>query len=258
MAKKVDLVRPQGAGTEHRNGYVGFSWLTLFFSWIVAICRKDWKWAVIMFLVPKVIGFLLGFAISLFMAFLGIPQEAIDIVVAGVYWLMVSLPLGIYFGYVYNKKYTEKLLAEGFKPIDIFAARALEEAGLIAAPASAPQSSGNTSGIRSRLAAASSTPKNAGDMVKQGLALLERSEFGQAEALFEQALELNPKASAAYIGVLMAEQKVRNVSELVGCPILLEDDALFREAVECASPKMKQTLDKYAQLNRAKFSSARH
>lgn len=120
-----------------------------------------------------------------------------------------------------------------------------------------PQSNDNTSGIRSRLATVSTTPQNTGDLVKQGLALLERSEFGQAESLFEQALELNPKVSTAYIGVLMAEQKARNVSELVSCPLLLENDELFQEAMKCASPKMKQTLDKYVRLNRAKFNGGR-
>ena len=258
MAKKVDLVRTQGAGTEHKAGYVGFSWLTFFFLWGVPLFKKDWKWVVIMFLVHTISSLLYKFLASFFIAFMSDPSGSEStILISLVVYLMVALPPRIFFDYVYNRKYTEKFIAGGFKPIDIFAAKILEESGLTVAPQSVPQSNSNTSGIRSRLATASTTPQNVGDLVKQGLALLECSEFGQAESLFEKALELNPKVSVAYIGVLMAEQKSKNVSQLVSCPFLLENDELFQEAMKCASPKMKQTLDKYVQLNRAKFNGGR-
>ena len=114
MASKFTLVR----GNEYKNGYVGFSWLTLFFSWWVALFRKDWKWFAIMLLVPNVISFLLHFVLSLIMSVVGVSDATIDTVAALVSWLMVTLPSQIYFGYVYNKKYTEKLIREGFKPVD--------------------------------------------------------------------------------------------------------------------------------------------
>ena len=91
------------------------------------------------------------------------------------------------------------------------------------------------------------------ELIKEGLTLLERSSFEDAEKLFEQALEINPNIASAYIGVLMAEQKKRTVSELVNSSILLENDELFQKALEIATPKMKQTLEKYVQINRKKF-----
>ena len=81
--------------------------------------------------------------------------------------------------------------------------------------------------------------------------MLENSEFEQAEKLFEQALELNPKTSNAYIGILMVEQKARKTSELVTKPIVLEDDILFHEALKFASPKTKPILEKYIRINRS-------
>ena len=98
----------------------------------------------------------------------------------------------------------------------------------------------------------SNNKKTAGELVKEGLTLLECSSFEDAEKIFEHALKINPNITSAYIGVLMAKHKKRTVSELVNSSILLENDKLFQKALEVASPKMKQTLEKYIQINRAK------
>ena len=251
MASKFTLVR----GNEYKNGYVGFSWLTLFFSWWVALFRKDWKWFAIMLLVPNVISFLLHFVLSLIMSVVGVSDATIDTVAALVSWLMVTLPSQIYFGYVYNKKYTEKLIREGFKPVDGASAQLvnvkMDNANITNTNASTKGT--GVSSLRASLAASKSTDnKTPVGLVKEGFALLERSSFDQAEKFFEKALDINPNISNAYVGALMAEQKCRNVSELVNSRILLEDDALFQKALELANPKTKQILEKYIQVNRAR------
>lgn len=94
--------------------------------------------------------------------------------------------------------------------------------------------------------------RTAAELLKDGFALLKRSDFGRAGKLFERILEANPKASSAYIGLLMAEQKAKDAQELVRSSILLEKDTLFEEALKFANPKTKQILEKYVQINRAK------
>ena len=247
MAQKFTVVK----GNEYKNAYVGFSWLTFFFSWWVPLFRKDWKWFAIMLLIPNVISFLLIFVLGFVMAAVGVSDSAIDTVVAWVSWLMVTLPSQIYFGYVYNKKYTEKLMREGFKPVD-GAFSQLVNLKVDNANIASTKGTG-VSSLRASLAAANSTAnKTPVELVKEGFALLERSSFEEAENFFEKALDINPNISNAYVGALMAEQKCRNVSELVNSRIVLEDDALFQKALELANSKTKQILEKYIQINRAR------
>lgn len=94
--------------------------------------------------------------------------------------------------------------------------------------------------------------KTSGDLVKEGMAMLECGDFGRAEKVFEQAQEIDSKSAGAYVGALMAEQKAKNMTELAQCPIMLENDELFKEALRLASPKMKQTLEKCIEINRHK------
>ena len=171
--------------------------------------------------------------------------------------------------YAYEHEFITRLIKKGFRPINSESAEKLKKARikvtmeltdvLAMNNAQSTQSSPSLlsiSNFRSQVVK-HQIPQTSDDPIKRGFALLELSDFEQAEKLFEQALDLNPKLSSAYIGILMAEQKVRNTSELVSSSILLENDELFQEAMKCASPKMKQTLDKYVQLNRAKFNGGR-
>ena len=91
-------------------------------------------------------------------------------------------------------------------------------------------------------------------LVKKGLELLKQSDFVSAGQIFEQVLAQNPKNSAAYVGKLMARMKAKNVNELVALPFRLENDELFRKALEYANSQMKETLRKYIQANNAKNS----
>lgn len=72
---------------QHQNGVtkecpVGFSWTTLFFSFLVPIFRGDWKWLVIMVIA--------------------------DAITAGIAWIA--------FPFFYNKKYIEDLIEKGYIP----------------------------------------------------------------------------------------------------------------------------------------------
>ena len=93
------------------------------------------------------------------------------------------------------------------------------------------------------------------ELLKNARESLVQSNFGLASQYFEQAIASSPGNSAAYIGKLMADLKVRNANELVSLPIRLEDEELFRKALECAGPKMQETLRKYIQVNNARNTS---
>lgn len=92
------------------------------------------------------------------------------------------------------------------------------------------------------------------EALKLGLDALKNANFSSADKYFNDALSLNSKSSTAYIGKLMIKLKVKNPNELVAVPVKLEAEQLFRKAWEYASPKTKETLKKYIQINRLKLS----
>ena len=86
------------------------------------------------------------------------------------------------------------------------------------------------------------------ELTIKGLEAVKNSNFQEAIQLFDQALKLNPKNSSAYFGKLMAVRKVTNSNELITSnnkfSISLENEELFKKALECANPKQKEQLEK--------------
>lgn len=86
MATPVRLKHP--ASGLVRTGYFGFSWTSLFFGGIPAILRGD-----------VVIGLLV---LAVFIL-LGIPSFSLGTILVGLIW-----------GFIYNKNYTQRLLEQGY------------------------------------------------------------------------------------------------------------------------------------------------
>lgn len=67
---------------------VGFSWTVLFFGWIVAAFRKDWKWMAIMLLITLFLGLVMS----------GSPAAIVNLVMA----------------FLYNKIFIEEKISDGW------------------------------------------------------------------------------------------------------------------------------------------------
>ena len=97
--------------------------------------------------------------------------------------------------------------------------------------------------------------QSANERLKEGFALLKSSEFDKAGTIFDQVFAEAPESSGVYLGALMVEHRAKTVSELANSSYALENDELFQNALNFASPKMKQTLMKCLTVNRAKVNA---
>ncbi|HEM3560697.1 TPA: DUF2628 domain-containing protein [Streptococcus suis] len=88
---KINLTNEFG---QIKQAPLGFSWTTFFFTMWVAVFRKDWKWAGIMFAANALIGTLAS------QFDLGYLVFAVNIVM----------------GFLYNKLYLKELQKKGWKP----------------------------------------------------------------------------------------------------------------------------------------------
>ncbi|OOC23370.1 HrgC protein [Helicobacter pylori] len=80
-----------------KKGLVGFSWTTLFFGFLLPVIRGDLGWAVLM-------------------------------LIAQIFSLCLA---NIVFAFIYNKKYTTKLLEDGYEPMDEYSKGMLRTKGII-------------------------------------------------------------------------------------------------------------------------------
>ena len=102
MAQKILLKHPQtGLVT---TGFYGFSWTTLFFGFFPALFRKDF------------LTFVVGFAIYTLVAIITVGLGAI---VASIAW-----------AFMYNKYFTRKLIAQGYRLADADTANQLAASAL--------------------------------------------------------------------------------------------------------------------------------
>lgn len=93
MAVEINLKK----GNLVKKGFVGYSWTTFFFGPFVPLFRGDWLWALIML--------------------------ALGIVTYGL--------SSVILGFIYNKIYTNKLLEDGWEPIDEISKNILVNKGMI-------------------------------------------------------------------------------------------------------------------------------
>lgn len=99
---------------------VGFSWTTLFFTWMVAFFRRDWEWGIFMFLSSLVST---GISSSLLWGTIFSSGAAIisntDLGFTKLLMLITVLSfwiVNIFFALVYNKEYNKMLLKNGWIP----------------------------------------------------------------------------------------------------------------------------------------------
>ena len=90
------------------------------------------------------------------------------------------------------------------------------------------------------------------EMLTEGFNAIKQADFNKADEYFTHALIRRPSSSNALIGKLMAKYKARTANELVSAPVLLETEEFFQKALLSASPMMKEALNKYIRVNRAK------
>ncbi len=114
-----------------KKGFVGFSWTTLFFGFLVPIIRGDVRWAIVMFISLCCYYFLVGAIIDgMFPNIDKIPDDEL----IGIF-LIVSLGsiiINIIFAFTYNKQYTAKLLEDGYEPADEYSRGILRSRDMIA------------------------------------------------------------------------------------------------------------------------------
>ncbi len=90
------------------------------------------------------------------------------------------------------------------------------------------------------------------EMLTEGFNAIKQGDFNKADEYFTHALIRRQSSSNALIGKLMAKYKARTANELVSAPVLLETEEFFQRALLSASPMMKEALNKYIRVNRAK------
>lgn len=93
MAINVNLVNKEGRNI---NSYVGFSWETLFFGFLIPLFRGDFIWAIVM-------------------------------VLCSIFTFGLSI---LVFPFIYNRIYTNNLLNKGYVPADDYSRAILKRYNL--------------------------------------------------------------------------------------------------------------------------------
>lgn len=81
--------------------------------------------------------------------------------------------------------------------------------------------------------------------LERGFLALEDRDFTQANAFFENALNLNPHSSQAYFGKLMVEMRISKQDQILTSSKPLKEYANFEKAVRFADQQLKTTLLNY-------------
>ncbi len=116
-----------------KKGFVGFSWTTLFFGFLVPIIRGDVRWAIVMFISLCCYYFLVGAIIDgMFPDIDKIPDDDLIVIFLVVFLGNIINIVNIIIAFVYNKHYTAKLLEDGYEPADEYSRGILQSKGMIA------------------------------------------------------------------------------------------------------------------------------
>ncbi len=116
-----------------KKGFVGFSWTTLFFGFLVPIIRGDVRWAIVMFISLCCYYFLVGAIIDgMFPDIDKIPDDDLIVIFLVVFLGNIINIVNIIIAFVYNKHYTAKLLEDGYEPTDEYSRGILRSKGIIA------------------------------------------------------------------------------------------------------------------------------
>ncbi len=116
-----------------KKGFVGFSWTTLFFGFLVPIIRGDVRWAIVMFISLCCYYFLVGAIIDgMFPDIDKIPDDDLIVIFLVVFLGNIINIVNIIIAFVYNKHYTAKLLEDGYEPADEYSRGILRSKDMIA------------------------------------------------------------------------------------------------------------------------------
>ncbi len=116
-----------------KKGFVGFSWTTLFFGFLVPIIRGDIRWAIVMFISLCCYYFLVGAIIDeMFPDIDKIPDDDLIVIFLVVFLGNIINIVNIIIAFVYNKHYTAKLLEDGYEPADEYSRGVLRSRDMIA------------------------------------------------------------------------------------------------------------------------------
>lgn len=83
-------------------------------------------------------------------------------------------------------------------------------------------------------------------LLKRATLFLEDSEWGMANAYCDQVLDVDPENAMAYIGKLMAELHVHNISELLSYETPFSTSENYLKAVRFADAETKAELERYS------------
>ncbi|GAA7571393.1 hypothetical protein HpBHB4_05250 [Helicobacter pylori] len=118
-----------------KKGFVGFSWTTLFFGFLVPIIRGDVRWAIVMFISLCCYYFLVGAIIDGMFPdpdIDKIPDDDLIVIFLVVFLGNIINIVNIIIAFVYNKHYTAKLLEDGYEPADEYSRGILRSRDMIA------------------------------------------------------------------------------------------------------------------------------